>query len=760
MWGPRILRPARSPEPDVTSAPAPLRDRVAKVLAIATLLCIGAAFVLAKGTGFLMPGPLISAHSAIENCGTCHTKSGNGKIGWLYGLVAGDRVADSNACISCHKMPDTALNPHGAAPQVLNASTERLLKVAAQMRTPRAARVQNNTFPTHGMVEGGLSCATCHQEHQGAGFQLAKISNEQCRSCHVVKFDSFDGKHPKFGEYPFARRTRLIYDHEGHFGKHFPEIAKKDPARRVPETCSSCHDGGADRRFMSVAPFEKTCTSCHLDQITGKDRASGPKGIAFLTLPGLDLKSLQRKKADVGEWPAESEAGLTPFMKVMIGRNDRGRALIKTVDRLNLMDLSKASDAQIRAVAALAWEIKRLYHALISGTASDVLADLGMGAGKPGAGVIADLTASLPRDVVQSAHQAWLPNLGAEIAGRPAPVDPAPGGWITKTTTKSGEVVDTAETAAPIVTASTAAPTAPAAAAPDKPEPASPKAAAAPDAPPPSRAADQTDDLLNPTPDELRASAADLVRTGRKPSPSGGPAPDSAAAATSATPAGDDGPRASTREAAAAPTPSPTRPQMRAPLEASIESKVDPESWAEYGGWYRQDHAIFYRPTGHKDKFIHAWLALTGPMAPKGDKSPSSAVFDALTGKDAQGSCTKCHSVDEVQGGKARVVNFTPATVQSKRNGFTRFAHEPHFGLMEGRNGCLTCHELEKGRPYLKSYEKGDPHAFVSNFGAVKKETCQGCHTSGMARQDCLTCHKYHVDGVVTPIMETKVPME
>ena len=195
-------------------------------------------------------------------------------------------------------------------------------------------------------------------------------------------------------------------------------------------------------------------------------------------------------------------------------------------------------------------------------------------------------------------------------------------------------------------------------------------------------------------------------------------------------------------------------------MEASIESKVDPESWAEYGGWYRQDHAIFYRPTGHKDKFIRAWLTLTGPMAPKGDKSASSAVFDTLTGKDAQGSCTKCHSVDEVQGGKARIVNFTPATVQSKRNGFTRFAHEPHFGLMEGRNGCLTCHDLEKGRPYLKSYEQGDPHAFVSNFGAVKKETCQGCHTSGMARQDCLTCHKYHVDGVVTPIMETKVPMQ
>ena len=69
----------------------------------------------------------------------------------------------------------------------------------------------------------------------------------------------------------------------------------------------------------------------------------------------------------------------------------------------------------------------------------------------------------------------------------------------------------------------------------------------------------------------------------------------------------------------------------------SIESDVDPESWAEYGGWYRQDYAIFYRPTGHKDKFIYSWLFLTGPQAPKGDKSPAAAVFDFLTEQGRSG---------------------------------------------------------------------------------------------------------------------------
>ncbi len=188
----------------------------------------------------------------------------------------------------------------------------------------------------------------------------------------------------------------------------------------------------------------------------------------------------------------------------------------------------------------------------------------------------------------------------------------------------------------------------------------------------------------------------------------------------------------------------------------SIKSDVDPESWAEYGGWYRQDYAIFYRPTGHKDKFIYSWLFLTGPQAPKGDTSPAAAVFNALTAKDAQGSCTKCHSVDEVPGAGRRV-NFGPATMKTKEGRFTNFIHEPHFGILENR-GCLTCHNLKKKQQYLKSYEQGNPLNFNANFSAVKKQLCQTCHTANAARQDCLTCHKYHLDGVITPIMNTKIP--
>ena len=886
-------RSVRRPKAEKQASPNFRRDRLAAALALATVVCLGVAFLFSRDTQFLMPGPLASVHGAIENCSSCHTKSGSGKLSWIHGLVAGDPRADSKACLTCHKMPKTAFNAHSASDEVLKESTKRLTKIAAATPQPQSARAQSIAFPTHDVVARGLYCATCHQEHQGVHFNLTKIANEQCRSCHVVKFDSFDSHHPKFEDYPFKRRTRIVYDHAGHFDKHFPEVAEKYPARRIPDTCSTCHDSRDDERVMAVAPFDKTCTTCHLDQIVGKERASGPKGIAFLTLPGLDLKTLKEKNAAIGEWPDASEAELSPFMKVMISRDERGRALIKAVDSVNLEDLTDASDDQIKAVTNLVWEIKGLFYALISGKASDVLADLNIGSGaKLSANLVADLTASIPRDVVVSAQQQWLPNLATEMANGPDTSDPEQSGWSTAITAAEsaspeelsgsdapqaapnpqaeiGEAASTAKLDPPVCTASilgqcllfkgrqddaeaakakaaepegaagktdtadakpdgavsadadsNADADAPADASADsdtaaaiedaekgaEPEGAAEKtdtanakpddavsadaesdADAPADAPadsdtaavikdaenaaepqgaaretdtanatpdggketlsadeqPQGKATDQTDDLLFPTEGERRAIEAHIKH------------------AEAAQPEGAAGDAPADSDTAAA------EPQTGAAPVISIESDVDPESWAEYGGWYRQDYAIFYRPTGHKDKFIYSWLFLTGPQAPKGDTSPPAAIFDFLTNKDAQGSCTKCHSVDDIQG-KGRVVNFSPPSVESKQGRFTNFIHEPHFqavgigqriGIVENR-GCLTCHNLEKGRPYLKAYEQGNPRNFVSNFGAMKKDLCQTCHTTSTARQDCLLCHKYHVNGVTTPIMNTRIPTQ
>lgn len=894
MRSPEWLRSVGLAQSETWARPSSARDRFAIVLALVTIVGLATLFVFSKGTSFLMPGPLASAHGTIEKCSTCHTKSGSGQLSWVRGLVAADSHADSKACLTCHKMPETAFNAHSAPSDVLQQSTERLTKIAVATPQPQSARAQSFAFPTMDLVAGGVTCATCHQEHQGVNFNLNKISDEQCRSCHVVKFDSFDGNHPTFDSYPFKRRTRIVYDHAGHFGKHFPEVAKKDAAKRIPETCSTCHNSREDKLVMAVESFDKTCSTCHLDQITGKERVSGPKGIAFLSLPGLDLESLKKKNAAIGEWPDASEAALTPFMKVMISRNARARALLQTVDSLNLQDLSTASDEQIEAVTDLAWEIKSLFYKLISDKASDALGDLNIGSGaKLSPALVADLTASIPRDVIISAQQQWLPNLATEMASRQVTSEQDRDGW--STVTKGSPIAVSASPAPsaesdPVQAAASVTPdvsggadTAPAAggewsdtataasdssgdSSPDsgtdggdqtastdtsssnEPDPADdtaaneakkpvkfdppacvvrvlgqclvsngseggtaqPKGAAgktdaakskaansnetssadkmppamraglrdvmqAADADvtranakaahgatdsgrrmvvaenqPASKSAGQSDDLLYPTEEELREMKALNAGGGA----AAGPPEVTGKAGTSNAPP-EAGATIDAEASAGVPT---ARSQTAASPVISIESTVDAESWADYGGWYRQDFAMFYRPAGHKDKFIYSWLFLTGPQALKAEASPAGAVFDYLTNKDAQGSCTKCHSVDDIKS-KGRLVNFAPLSIESKQGRFTSFVHEPHFGTMDDR-GCLTCHTLEKDRAYLKSYEQGNPQSFAANFGAVKKDLCQTCHSSTKARQDCLLCHKYHVNDAITPIMTTKVPTQ
>ncbi|MGI9407578.1 MAG: hypothetical protein ACR2O4_14495, partial [Hyphomicrobiaceae bacterium] len=205
-------------------------------------------------------------------------------------------------------------------------------------------------------------------------------------------------------------------------------------------------------------------------------------------------------------------------------------------------------------------------------------------------------------------------------------------------------------------------------------------------------------------------------------------------------------------------------PEEEEKVEISLDETaipaVDAESWTEFGGWYRNDFAILYKPTGHADPFMRAWLDFAGSRSRVGDKanpqSPAAAVFALLNHKDAQGQCTKCHSVDAAPGGRMKV-QWGPSSPAEKRERFTRFVHEPHFTVLDDR-GCLTCHEMSAPKDLKESYKGTDPHKFLSNFKPVEKQLCATCHKAQAARQDCKLCHTYHVMPVRTPITSTRLP--
>ncbi|MEM7633181.1 MAG: hypothetical protein AAF299_01380 [Pseudomonadota bacterium] len=738
----------------------PKRDIVSWWLAVFTAGVLMLAVGYAADTKLFMPGPLTSSHSTLEQCSDCHSTVSKGQFGWLHAVFASaDPRKDSASCLTCHKMgEEVAHNPHGLEMSKLDAYVREIKAQANTTTLPVKSRVRKAVLPVDSTFKDGVFCATCHKEHQGGDIKLKDMADAQCHTCHQVQFESFNTDHPDFDKYPFRRRTRVNFDHSGHFKKHFPEWkAKKENAGTTPESCSGCHTVSAQEGHMNVKPFAESCSACHLGQIVGADRATGPKGIAMLMLPGVDVATFREKKIDIGRWPDESEAELSSLMKLLIGRTAEGRKLLAATDELDLLDLTQATPQQIDQVGKLVWEVKHLFHALTNSGTADILKQLDADKLAPvDQQLLTKLTASMPRDVLIGALRDWLPDLGEEIARRDEEKRAdLPSSTTTSdasgTVTVEGADADKAENATVgqirgAVSATRRA---------GRGEPSEPVQLAQQverwrvdpfgrllkgNKPPEEDEEDEEDEVADEpdAADEPEDQASEDADASDDPEPSE-PA-DATVDADTETDADSEEVEVVEDEA--------TEP---------LELDTDAETWAQFGGWYRQEYSILYKPTGHADTFLKAWLDFSAVRYSKAESNLAAAVFTELTGKDAQGQCTKCHSVDATKD-QARVMKWTPSSTKTSQSLFTSFSHEPHLGVVSAQKGCLTCHEMSEAKGYLDTYKANDPKKFVSNFTPVKKETCASCHGKKDVRQDCVLCHKYHVTDIITPVMQTKIP--
>ena len=733
--------------------PRSKRDIVSWWLAVFTAGVLMLAVGYAADTKLFMPGPLTSSHSTLEQCSDCHSNVSKGQFGWLHAVFAtADPRKDSSSCLTCHKMgEDVAHNPHGLEMSKLDAYVREIKAQPDATTLPVKARVRKAVLPVDSTFQDGVFCATCHKEHQGGDVKLKDMADAQCHTCHQVQFESFNTDHPDFDKYPFRRRTRVNFDHSGHFKKHFPEWkAKKENAGTTPESCSGCHTVSAQEGHMNVKPFAESCAACHLGQIVGAERATGPKGVAMLMLPGVDVATFREKKIDIGKWPDESEAELSSLMKLLIGRTAKGRKILADTDELDLLDLTQATPEQITQVGNLVWEVKYLFHALTNSGTADILKQLDSDGQAPlDQQLLTNLTASMPRDVLIGALRDWLPGLAEEITRRGdekrADVPPATTtSDASDTVTVDGANADQAENATVDQTQGAAPETTQA----DRKKPAGPVLLAQQTE---RWRVDPFGRLLKgnqPPEEDLDDEAAD------EPDEPEDQASEDADAVDDQDPVE---PEESTADAEAD-TEVDSDVEVSADNETeALELDTDAETWAQFGGWYRQDYSILYKPTGHADTFLKAWLDFSAIRFSKTEGNLAVPVFAELTGKDAQGQCSKCHSVDATKQ-QARVIKWTPSSTDTSESLFTSFSHEPHLGVVSAQKGCLTCHEMSSAKGYLDTYKANDPKKFVSNFAPVKKETCASCHGKKEVRQDCVLCHKYHVTDIFTPVMQTKIP--
>ncbi len=689
------------------------RGQIAR-LAIATVLGLLAILLGGdKAAQWLVePGHLSAQHAGIHQCETCHTGFAAGPVAWLHAAVDDQTpMAVAKPCLTCHDIGKHPLAAHG-----LPAGTLVKLREAIAAGKPLRA------FPTGAAGATGpdeaavaalpaiarepLACANCHREHKGVKATLTDIGNMACQTCHMNTFASLADGHPSFDGYPFHRRTRLIFDHANHFNRNFGQSDKA----LVPKDCTGCHAMGPSGRAMVVKPFETSCGACHADQIRGK-AAVGDKGIAVISVPALDLQTLREKGAAIGEWPDDADATMTPFLRFLLSRKGDAANDLATLGDATLGDLTEAKPDQIKAAERLAWAIKELLYDLgFKGPIMIAEAALGADAARA-AKAPPSLFGGLPPDTIRTAEKDWFPHLADEVARH-----------------RAGKRV------------------------PMKAPKAAPKKAAAP-APAPAPSGGGAS-ILGGGGGGILGGGGDILGGG-----GGNPAPAPNGGGILGGGGGILGGGGGILSGAPAPAPAPAA-QPPAPEKGEPAQPVDGEQWAALGGgWYRLYYTLFYRPVGHADPFLRAWLDLAGHQA-RDPNGPAAKLFAGLTDPAAPGVCAKCHSIDSTASG-ARAMQWFPRWPDREDHGFTTFAHVPHLNLF-AMQGCKTCHQIDTKGDFAATYKKGDPSVFAASFQPIKRELCADCHVAGKAPDSCVTCHNYHVGRIPqapgVPTMDTQHP--
>lgn len=800
----------RGPNPDGTccnriEACTPrrtMRSKRRRHVAWAAGLVVGlAALILAGGAAneLLMPGPLTSSHANLENCQSCHSGGSTQKLGWLHNLTGQvDPAKSSQLCIACH---DLGADPYAAHTHPVARLKEmtRAASISLPARSDAAGQLWNASLfqPPAAMAPGAgntLYCATCHEDHQGANADLTAMSNDRCQTCHVSRFGDFASSHPEFSDYPFDRRLRIIFDHRSHLDKHFPETAEKGSSGDVPPDCETCHEAGPGGNYMETASFFAMCSGCHSQDIRGTTRASGPKGVRFLAVPGLDLETLDERGIDIGSWPEGSEADLTPFMRWLLAASLGGRDIVSEVSALDLLDLREASDEDLETVETLAWSVKDLFHRIRTGGLQSVLQLPDNYDGAPVDHLqLGAMIAVMARDVVGAGGSEWFPDLEDDLvqrqAGRPTrrlaalsetephagpdglrgvptadpvtgPEDQLPddGGLLDEgdlsleenLTDDSGILDDDLPDDSGLLGGDDGAADSGLLDADDLSEDEDTgESILGGDAANSDDGALLSDDgqlVQDDLPDDGGLLGSDDLDAGGAPDDSSGLLEENTDSADLLSePAGGS----DTDKADAVPA---DQPEADEPLD------MDPETWAEFGGWYRMDHSIMYRPGGHADRFLRAWLTYSGNAYGSELEPLLAPVFTHLSDKGAVGRCTKCHSVDNE--GLRKHIKWRGFSTKRVKSRFTTFSHQPHVRI-SGDEGCLFCHKLETGTSdFLATYKDGDTSAFTPVFKPLNKADCSGCHSESAAGEDCTLCHQYHATEFGRPLVKTGLPRE
>jgi len=758
-------------EPIGTLRTASLRTRRTVFTLAVTAFTVGALLIIGTSpykNDFLAPGPLCSSHAQIlagqgaDRCDACHGASDRTLAAWLTDTVTGGRtipVSQSELCMKCHEAsisPDFALNPHSVAVSDLKSHTEKMTHASSML-----AAFAPSTTGSHAEI----ACSACHREHHGSA-SLTAVTDQQCQTCHAQTFDSFEGSHPEFTNWPQQRRSRIAFDHSTHAMKHFP-------GKSAEFNCAQCHVDGPHGNVKLLASFEQSCAACHDQQI----QQSGESGFAIFSLPSIDPEAMEGQNLKVGNWPlaatGDFDGRIPPAMRLLLHADPVARRVLeqwndKFGSDVDFADVDPDEATDVAQAAELVWAIKRLLNEL----ATDGQAALQLRLQQTldsdvSLSQVALLASELDTSVFRNTVRRWLPNLQVELARydagdlnqlgygttRMAQRDLPHSVFIPVRFSKLVQADDSELVANPLKDLLSG-----------------------------GNSADDAERRIAPSGNE-RAPQEDVDPSGRNNSASQGRREGNASSKSilkknltlrdqgaKEVPAGSDL-LAVNPLAGGGGSPSlsnsggqPDAPPSRAGNDSAGSNRgAAAAAWEPpaitRAGWYRDDELfrVFYRPGGHEDPCIKAWSDLVAATVSANARPELQPLFNQMLSDKGVGLCMTCHTVDQLSD-KSFNVNWLTAYRDPAIGVFTKFSHQPHT-IQPHLRDCSACHDMSQSVSNKDSFVSHDPSEVVSNFAPITKLNCASCHRQGRTDSGCTHCHSYHVGAnSLNPVDKGQLP--
>jgi hypothetical protein len=227
-------------------------------------------------------------------------------------------------------------------------------------------------------------------------------------------------------------------------------------------------------------------------------------------------------------------------------------------------------------------------------------------------------------------------------------------------------------------------------------------------------------------------------------------------------------PRATQPEASSEPAPTVVGPEPanvvesklneRGPAPSTGEAVHHSVQYAANGGWFADEEtfAIKYRPEGHADPVMAAWLELAADLVNRQDAWAASVK--KLVRSSAAQACIRCHTGADPETG-AQSMRWHAEMRETSVRPFTKFSHRPHL-LSNDQATCKSCHELNRDLLTAASQESLSDRSQLTgtalltpparcDFKPLEKAACSQCHNATGASQSCTQCHNYHVGAKV-----------